>query len=142
MYREDQRCLKVIAGLQGLLRHHVNILPGPVVLAVLENREIESAKLFSDLFEVRSITAISTEEDLGAARCPKRIGGPQSRIAPNSSAGKMPRRQDMRSESITEIKVVAPVAFFNSAAGVSPSFEMRANAQRANYPLHSRLHLC
>src|SRR3954463_8391707 len=63
MYREQEPPTEILVRADRLFRRHVDVLPGPIAGADLDEREIEGAVRRSCRLEAIEVSAVATEED-------------------------------------------------------------------------------
>lgn len=89
---DQQTSLHINVRLNSLFRQHMDIRPARIILAAFHQRKIEGSMGTSDLGKMRTIPAVSAEEDLGLLPL-NNPGAPQRGVAVQQTPPReMPRR--------------------------------------------------
>ena len=129
---------KLFGGLGALFRHHVDRVPGGIVLAVLYESQIEGPDLLSDFLEAVVVTAISCIV-YSLIRRDESKAGVEGLVLVKEAAGEMAGRQHVDREVLVDGDRRPPIFLMNFGKRVAPFLIVTAIAQPRHHVLHLRL---
>lgn len=121
-----------IAGAEGgLLRKHVDMGPGSVVLAGIGKNDIKGTEPVPNLPEMPAITAVSAEIDLRPVSGAYGEAAPEGMVSQKAASGKVARRGEDNTDS-SIFMLPSPIQP-GDWRGNAPAFQMGFYAKPADY---------